>query len=157
MKLLAQLAKMKQQKQAKATGSRPEDRSGGLLSPSGWVLVFLILLVAGLGTLAFFEFRVWNKVPPALAGLWEVSEGPRQGDTFEFFRTGTLETILNAKGKYITHRARVALKDKSLWITTPNRHDTGEESHQVIIRELTARSLILEFEKGQVLRLARLE
>jgi len=38
------------------------------------------------------NFRVWNKVPLALAGLWEVSEGLRQGDTF-VFRTGTLETV----------------------------------------------------------------
>jgi hypothetical protein len=156
MKLLDRLARLKERKQKKATESSAENRPGSFLSPSGWVLVVLLLIVAGLGTLTFFEFWVWTKVPPALAGLWEISDGPGKGSTFEFSRNGQMEFIPNV-GKGRSRKARVLVRDKTLVILETDPR-TGEDMRlKNTIRELTATTLILELENGDVLKMVRLE
>jgi hypothetical protein len=154
MKFMARIDSLKRQMQRKAN----EDYAAGArpwVTARAWVLGALCLLLAGVGTLAYFEFTFWNKIPPALAGVWEVSEGPRQGDTFEFTRNGTLETNLEHKKQIITHKNRVVLKGKTLWISAPNLLAQGEQTRKIAIRELTAQSLILELDKGELLRLMR--
>jgi hypothetical protein len=161
MKLSSKLEKLKQRlqrrkkqaaKEAGHTAGRP-----ALPAASTWVLLGLCLLLAGLGTLAVFEFFVWTRVPPELVGLWEVEEGPQKGGTFEFFRDGTMEVHLQAKKRTVGYKMRVAVRDKTLVITPKGSQSPENTPAESIIRELTADTLILELEKGDVLKLVRIE
>ena len=84
MKLSSRLAKLKHHKVATAS-ARPGQQAAPWITPAAWLLVGLCLVLAGLGTLAVFEFFVWNKVPPELVGFWEVAEGPQKGGTLSSF------------------------------------------------------------------------
>src|SRR5262249_1598409 len=75
---------LKQGQQRLQEGPRPGSRQGGPLSLPRWAWLALGLLLAGGGTLAVFEFFIWNKLPPGLAGKWVVQGGPMSGGTFEF-------------------------------------------------------------------------
>ena len=112
-------------------------------------------------TLIANEFVVWNKIPPELAGLWEVEDGPLKRSTFEFFRNGDFEQTLkvNSKGmkRDVARKTRVALKDKTLLMITKDTQTRKETTAEANIRELTADTLILELEQGDVLRLVRIE
>jgi hypothetical protein len=120
-------------------------------------LLGLCLVVAGLGTLAVFEFFVWNKVPPELVGYWEVTEGPQKGGTFEFFREGRMEVRLKSKKRTVTHKAPIVVRGKTL-VEIARQPLTGDETaSQSIIHELTAQTLILESERGDVLSMVRIE
>lgn len=157
MKLTSRLAKLKQDKQSKQAGPKTPLHEGGLFSSSTWILLALCLVLAGVGTLAVFEFFIWNKVPPELVGFWEVESGPQKGGSFEFFRNGTLEFNLKENKRQISHKTRVAVKDKQLLTTTRDPQTRQEKTNTIMIRELTADSLILEFENGDVLSFVRLE
>src|SRR5262249_13444916 len=88
MKLSARLTALKKQKQSKPRQAGSGQRPGGRFSRWGLAWLALGLMAAGAGTLAALELFVWNKVPPALVGTWEVEEGPQYGGTFAFSRTG---------------------------------------------------------------------
>jgi hypothetical protein len=149
------LAQLKQRKRPKGTEAQAGDRTGGQFTLRHWALVALCLFLAAGGTLAVLEFFIWNKVPPELVGTWEVTEGPMAGGTFEFSRTGTLETRVKSKGKYFTIKASVTVEDKALFTTTHEALTGGEQTRKSIIRELTESSLILELENGEVLKMTR--
>src|SRR5262245_26314915 len=114
MKLSSKLQILKQEKHSKQAGPKP-DHTGGVFAVSTWVLIGLCLLLIGVGALAYFEFFVWNKIPPELAGFWEVEEGPQKGGTFEFFRGGTMEVHLKSKKKEVTYKTQATVKDKTLY------------------------------------------
>jgi uncharacterized protein (TIGR03066 family) len=113
------------------------------------------LMVAGAATLAVFEFFIWNKVPPALVGTWKVQEGSKGGGTFEFSRNGTLLVHLKDPKNDFNLKARAVVQGKTLQTTTYNPQTLQEQTHTSTIVELTARSLILEFENGEVLKMVR--
>ena len=74
----------------------------------------------------------------------------------EFRRSqDALEAHLNNKGMEQVMKATVAVQDKTLSITTQNPHTLQDEVRSCMIRELTPASLIVEFEKGEVFRMAR--
>src|SRR5262249_32674194 len=100
-------------------------------------------------------FFVWSRLPADLVGKWVVEGGPQDGATFDFSRNGTLEAHLNDKGMTRILQATVAVKDRTLLVTTRNPHTRQDETRSCVIRELTDRSLIVEFEKGEVFRMAR--
>lgn len=155
MKLSAKIEELKRRQAAKSGA----DGGGGVaISSATWVLLGLLVIFAALATWAVFEFFVWSKVPPALVGLWEVeAPAPQKGGTFEFFRSGSMEAVLKLKKKDVIQKARISVRDKTLWMI-PRDSEGGEEAtSKFIIRELTADSLILEPEKGSVLRLVRIE
>jgi uncharacterized protein (TIGR03066 family) len=152
MKLATKLAKLQQRKHRQDKPGRPQGRTFGL---RGWAWVALCLTVAGAGTFAVFEFFIWNKVPPALVGKWQVEEGPEYGGTFEFSRHGTLEVRLKSQGQEFNLKSRVTVKGKTLRTTPQNSFARQEETRQWTILELTADSLILEMENGQVLKMVR--
>src|SRR5262245_57139713 len=156
MKLSEKLQHLKQERAAKQAGAKSGGVSG-MFAASTWVLLGLILLLGGVATLAYLEFFVWNKIPPALAGLWEVEEGPRKGGTFEFFRKGVMEVHLKDRKKAVTHKTRVAVRDKTLLITAQDPKTGDETTNEGTIRELTADTLILELERGDVLRMVRVD
>src|SRR5438045_3569065 len=91
MKLTSRLAKLRRDSDRKRRDKTHGPHEGGLFALSTWILLALCLALAGVGTLAIFEFLVWNKVPPELVGFWEVDEGPQKGASFEFFGKGAME------------------------------------------------------------------
>lgn len=156
MKQLAKPAKHKQRRHQKQPQSPPRSLPQARPGRSRWVWVILCgLILAGGGTWAALEFFLWNKIPPALVGKWEVSGGPMSGGTFDFSRNGTLEIRQRTGGSFVTLKARAAVTGKTLATTTHNPQTRGEETHWSTIQELTADSLILELEKGEVLKLVR--
>jgi hypothetical protein len=157
MKLFAKLAKLKQQRKSNRAGPKPGSHERKRLAPSTWVLVALCLVLAGLGTLAVFEFFVWNKIPPELVGMWEVQEGPQKYGTFEFSRNGTMDVRLKTNKRDVTHKTRVAVRDRTLLMTAKDPQTREDKTSASIIRELTADTLILELERGDVLRMVRVE
>ena len=157
MNLTSRLQKLKKHKPAQGTKADLGVRADGWLSTSTWVLLGLGLALAGVGTLAALEFTFWNRVPPALVGLWEIQEGPQKDSTFEFFRNGTMEVHLQNKKKEVTHKTQVTVRDRTLVMTTKNPLTREETKNESLIRELTAETLILELEKGDVLKMVRIE
>lgn len=111
-----------------------------------WAIPSLCVLLATLGTWAFFEFVVWNRLPPELVGKWVVVEPfDQDGATFDFFRSGSLKAHLNNKGNEMIVEAGVAVEDKVLLTTTRNPNTGRDETRKSVIRELTQDSLIVEF------------
>jgi hypothetical protein len=156
MKLSARLAKLRQRKHASASGKANEVPSSALAA-STCVLIALALLLACVGTLSALEFFVWNKIPPELVGVWEFSDGPQKHGTFEFSRNGTMELRTYNKKKPLTTKAAASVRDKTLFITEKATLGREQTTTEAIIRELTADTLILELEKGEVLKMVRVE
>ncbi len=119
-----------------------------------WTVIALGLLLLGGATLAVFEFVIWNKVPAALVGKWEVQGGPMSGGTFEFSRTGAVE--VRHQGAQVALSGRAAVDGKTLLLTTRDPKDIRlEQTRPSTIRELTATTFVLELEKGEVLKMVR--
>ena len=142
-------------KKRKPTPAQPGEQKTGKFGLPRWAWIALGLLLAAGGTLAVFEFFIWNKVPPALVGKWEVQGGPMSGGTFQFFRNGTLETRHKKDQTYSMLRASVAVEGKTLLTTTQDTRTGREQTRKSAIRELTANSLAIELEDGAVLKMVR--
>jgi hypothetical protein len=155
MKLSARLETLKQQKRAEGADAGKDKRTTPWFGASTWVLLGLGLALGGVGDLAVRDFLI--KIPPELVGFWEIQEGPQKDGTFEFFRNGTLEVRLPAKKKDILHKTQVSVHDKTLVMTTKDPISREETKNEGVIRELTANTLILELEKGDVLKMVRIE
>jgi hypothetical protein len=125
--------------------------------PPRWATIALCVLLAGGGSWAVFEFFIWAKLPPALVGKWIVHGGPQDGAIFDFSRRGSLEAHLHDHGMDRPLYASVAVEDKNMFVTTRNPHTKQNETRTCSIRELTATSLIVEFEKGEVYKMERAE
>jgi hypothetical protein len=156
MKHSLKVAKLKQKKPTKQLESSVEKRPARLLGLPRWAFLFLCLFFATGITWAVFEL-VWSPLPSELVGRWEVSEGPQRGSIFEFFRRGVLEAHLNnpRTGMMEVMEATVALADKKLLVTTRNPHTQKDETRSCLIKELTERTLIVEFENGEVFKMTR--
>jgi hypothetical protein len=124
-------------------------------TPRRWAVPVLCLILAAAGTVAVCELVVWNRLPAELVGMWVVEGGSQDGATFEFSRSGALEAHLDNKGMERIMKATVAVKDRTLYVTTQNPHTLQNETRSCLLRELTARTLVLEFEKGEVFHMAR--
>jgi hypothetical protein len=122
-----------------------------------WALIGLCVVLAFGGTLAFCEYFVFSKIPTELVGEWVVQGGPQHGATFDFSRRGTLEAHFNGQGFDHPLNGTVAVEDKLMRITTRNPHTNLDETRTCIIRELTAESLIVEFEKNETFKMVRVK
>jgi hypothetical protein len=143
-------------------GRKPSKTSGGRFRLPRWAILALCVVLAFGGSWAVFEgtwavleFFVWAKLPPELVGKWVVEGGEQDGATFDFSRNGTLEAHLNNRGQEHILKAKVAVEDKKLLITTQNPHTKLDETRACIMRELTQNRLVVEFEKGEVFKMAR--
>src|SRR5262245_44560949 len=76
------------------------------------IAIPLLLLAAG-GTWAFFEYVVWNRLPPELVGKWAVVEGPKEYKeaVFEFHRSGRMIGYVNYKEMVRIIKAEVRVED----------------------------------------------
>ncbi len=119
------------------------------------LLLAILALAVGGATWAVFEFVVWNKLPAELVGKWVVVEGPQEGATFDFYRSGTMVGVINVRGKEGHINARIRVEGTKIYSTT--RHPkTGEQMTRVqVIRVLTAKELVLQDEQGQILKMER--
>ena len=81
----------------------------------------------------------------------------QDGSTFDFSRSGTLEAHINAQGYDHPLNATIAVEDKQMRITTRNPHNNQDETRTCLIRELTADSLIVEFEKNETFKMVRVK
>jgi hypothetical protein len=151
MNLNSKLAALKKRKTHKPTAAAPASRKAGKFGVPRWAWIALALLVVGGGTLAVFEFLIWTKVPPALVGTWEVQHGSLSGGTLTFSRDGTLQM----RHRTADVRWNVSVQDKALVMTTRSAYGPAEQTQRGFIRELTANSLVLELDKGEVLTLVR--
>jgi len=131
---------------------KPPPRSSARL----WGLAALGLLAAG-GTWAILEFVVWNNIPSALVGKWEVTSEPLKDSEFEFFRNGKMVGRLNDQGMLRVLNASVRVEEDQIYSTT--RHpQTGQELTTVqTIRKLTAHELVIEDQKGMRMTMHRVE
>ncbi|HYT87617.1 MAG TPA: hypothetical protein VEL76_02755 [Gemmataceae bacterium] len=156
MKLSSQLAQLKQRKQKqKQLGLQGGHGKGSKWGLRQWAVLALCLALVGAGTWAVFEFFIWARLPSGLVGKWVVQGGPMAGGTFEFGRSGTLETRIKDGATVYTLKARATVEDKTLRTTTANPATGTEETRTSLIRELTEKTLILELEKGQVVKMVR--
>jgi hypothetical protein len=131
-----------------------EVKSASPLLPR-WATIAICVFLAGGVTWAVCEFYVFAKLPSELVGKWVVQGGPQDGATFDFSRGGRLEAHFNGQGYDHPMTATVAVEDKTMFVTTLNPHTNQYETRACVMRELTANSLVVEFEKNEVFRMTR--
>jgi hypothetical protein len=154
MKLSSRLAKLKLSKTRPTESKAHPTEKVGKLTAGRWILGALCLLLVGSGIWVVLANFVWHKVPPELVGAWEVVDGPMKGGTFRFLPDGMLE-IRSGQGEFI--HARVVVDGSNLSTITTNPSTKREETRVSVIHELTDSSLVLQLEKGDVLRMVRRE
>jgi hypothetical protein len=134
----------------------PQTGTPARRAPWGRVILFsLCVILAGGATWAAFEFVIWSKLPPELVGNWVVVGGKEDGATFDFSRNGGLEAHFNKGGMDQVLQGKVAVADKTMHITTRNPHTGQEDIKTCRIKELTDKSLVVEFPTGEVFTMAR--
>jgi uncharacterized protein (TIGR03066 family) len=136
---------------AQRPAATPERRS----SLKRWAVLAICILIAASGTWAFFEYVVWNTVPRELVGKWVVTEGPDEGGTIDFFRGGTMVARVNLQGKLGIIEAKIRVEDRKIIATLKNQL-TGELGTRVqTIKVLDAKRLVLQDERGNLIKLER--
>jgi uncharacterized protein (TIGR03066 family) len=96
-----------------------------------------------------------NKLPDKLVGKWVVKGGKMDGATFDFHSNGTMVGRVNVDGKEGMIKARVRVEGNKLFSVTRNPNTGKDETSTLTIKTLSARELILEDERGQVMTLNR--
>src|SRR5262249_46397980 len=133
---------------------RPAPPAAGVSWKRPLLLAVAVSLAAG-GTWAVLELVVWNRVPADLVGKWVITEGPDEGGTIDFYRNGTLVGKVNNRGTEGIINATIRVEDKKIYITTTHQF-TGEKATKVqLIRQLDDKHLILQDERGTLLKLER--
>ena len=121
------------------------------------VLLGAMLIVVAAGVWGLFEFVIWNNIPAELVGKWEIMEGPDEGGTVDFYRNGSMVAHVNRAGMLGITEARIRVDEKKIHVTT-RRRETGEELTRVqTIKLLEGDRLVLQDEKGNLLKLRRAE
>jgi uncharacterized protein (TIGR03066 family) len=90
-----------------------------------------------------------------MLGKWVVTQGEMVGATLEFYRDGTMIGRLTKDGKEGVIKARVRADGTTLWSTTTNPMTRREETATQAIVSLTDSELVLEDDKGGVIRMER--
>ena len=110
-----------------------------------WAFVgsFLLLIVAAGGTWAFLELVVWNKIPSELVGKWVVIDGPQEGATFDFYRSGQMIGQVNQGGQLGIVNATIRVEGDTIKSTTKNPRTGGELTVLQHIRTLTPKELVV--------------
>jgi len=157
MKLMKRLAELKKQAGNKAGALSQSSRVTEPFPFRRWAFLGLLLLLAGAGTWAVFEFVIWNKVPAELVGKWEITEGPKEyaEASFRFFRNGYMEGRVNVGEHLNIIKSTIRVRGKNI-IVTSKHPKTGEETVQVQkIRILTESDLVVEDGNGNLLKMKR--
>lgn len=148
------VASLKQRKQPGRTAPRQAGRAARRFTLRHALVLGLCVFLAAAGALTALRVFVW-KVPTALVGIWEVTEGPMAGGIFVFSRAGGLETRVKSGGKLFTLNGSASVEGNTLLTTTRHPRTGDEQTRRSTIRELTDSTLVLELEQGEVLKLKR--
>ena len=157
MKHSRHTVKLRRPKPVPQQARKPDSTNSAPALLPRWAIITLCLVLAFGGTLAFCEYFVFSKIPTELVGQWVIQGGPQHGATFDFSRRGTLEAHLNGQGFDHPLNGTIAVEDKEMRITTRNPHTNLDETRTCIIRELTAESLIVEFDKNETFKMVRVK
>jgi len=121
------------------------------------VLLGLMLIVVAAGVWGLFEFVIWNRIPAELVGKWEIMEGPDEGGTVDFYPNGSMVAHVNLAGRLGVIEAKIRVDEKKIYVTTRHQQ-TGEEGTRVqTIKSLEGDRLVLQDEKGNLVKLQRAE
>jgi hypothetical protein len=120
-----------------------------------WAVLAACLLFAATATWVVLEFVVWNKIPALLVGKWVVEGGEQDGATFDFFRNGSMVGHINLQGRIGIVKAQVRVEGETLFSTTRSPHRGTDDTREQKIVRLTKSELVLQDERGQVLRMFR--
>jgi len=140
-----------------APPQKPPTATAGSSPRRGVILVLGLLLTAG-ASWAFMEFVVWNKLPSALVGKWEVVQGPAiyKEAEFEFYRSGKMVGHVNENGRVGIIYATIRVEEDKMYITTHQEKTNREHVSVQTIRTLTERELIVADEQGKIMKLVRM-
>jgi uncharacterized protein (TIGR03066 family) len=120
-----------------------------------WAVIALCLVLAGGCTLAFCEYFVFSKIPTELVGKWVVIEGPDQGGTVDFYRTGTMVAKVNQGGREGIIDATIRVEENKIYVTTRHQQ-TGQEGTRVLtIDTINERQLVVVDEHGKFVKMER--
>jgi hypothetical protein len=121
------------------------------------LVLALCLVLTCVGTWALFEYVIWSKIPSEFVGKWVVAEGPQMGDTFDFYRNGTMIGRVHIDNEPAYVNATVRIEGDKLYSTTRNPNTRQNETHFQVIRTLTEKDMVLVDEIGRITKLERAE
>ena len=119
------------------------------------VLLGAMLIVVAAGVWGLFEFVIWNNIPAELVGKWEIMEGPDEGGTVDFYRSGSMVAHVNLAGKLGIIEARIRVEDNKIHVTTRHQQTGAEGTRVQTIKSLDGDRLVLQDENGNLLKLIR--
>jgi uncharacterized protein (TIGR03066 family) len=96
-----------------------------------------------------------NNLPAKLVGKWVVKGGELDGATFEFRSDGSMIGRVNLGGKEGMIEARVRVAGDRLFTVTRHPNTGKDDTSTLIIKELNARELSLQDERGRLFTLIR--
>jgi uncharacterized protein (TIGR03066 family) len=146
--------KAKHKMQRKQPAASPP-RAAVAGSGKRWLVLALAVAFSAGGVWAFCEFVVWNRLPSELVGKWVVTDGPQEGATFDFFRNGTMVGKIDVQGREGIIDASVRVEGNKLYSTTTHPQSGRADTRVQTIRTLTATALVVEDDRGQVMKMER--
>jgi len=152
----SRLSDMIEEKRQKLTQQQGTPQQAQKRSWLRWAVPLLCLLISAGGTFALFEFVILSRLPRAMLGKWLVIEGEMEGATAEFSRKGTTIWKVNMKGKEAIIKGRVEVDEKTMRITTTNPMTNEPVTDTQTILTLTENQLVIEDQKGTVIKMERL-
>jgi hypothetical protein len=161
-----------QQRSRSAAAHAPATERRPWLSRRTQIVLTAILSAAV--TYWLLDNVILTRLPTAILGKWEVTQGELEGFTMEFFRNGSMRSrIINEGQVYIidanaqvdddmleetTYAVPDVAKRKSVWQTFVNLFTSEQGAEQTIVRRivgLTPTQLVLENQDGRTLKLER--
>lgn len=126
-------------------------------NPWAWGLGFLLVLFSAYSVYFFFEFVLWPRVPPELAGSWRVVGGDQDGVVLEFWPNGLFQATLKRGEEGAAVRGHVRVNGKQVHITSTDGQTGRSQVKTHVIRQLTPSELHLDDPGGVTVRLVRVE
>jgi uncharacterized protein (TIGR03066 family) len=122
-----------------------------------WPLaLFLLLCLVGSAVISYAVFvNVGENVPPELAGLWQVTDGPLQGATLEFRRDGTVVATKMEHGTKSTTTSSAKIDGKKIYLTSKDDVSGKDDTVVQTIVRLNAEELIIRDMDKHIYRMKR--
>lgn len=139
-------AKSKKAKAEHPAQASNADRRG--IRPPKWLVAVIVVALVAIASFAAFEFLLPGAVPQELVGQWRVAEGPLQGMTLEFKRTGAMTSRAVIDGKEWEIEGTAVVQGNTLHTTTENPYTGKRETGAQVIVTLTETELVTQDAKG---------
>jgi uncharacterized protein (TIGR03066 family) len=122
-----------------------------------WLLLAGVFLVVAAVSAGVLEYVVRSTLPSALVGKWIVETGGQKGATFDFGRDGTMVCRINVEGRVDVVEGHVRVEGHKMHTTARNHYTGRDDTGIQTIRSLTERELVVEDDRGEVVRMVRVE